>query len=503
MDAQPQNQATHPEGTPPVLKGPARIAGRTLAIAAAILAASTALRITAAGSDLWFDEVWSLWLAEKISNPIEIFSALRETNNHHANTLWLWLTGPSENFLVLRAPALLLGSASVLLAGAIARPRGRAEALFAMTLVGGSYLMIDSASEARGYAPMLGFALLALFALERVRQRRAAKLGALLPAALVFNAACLLALAFQASFAIAYAAFGIYWVCFALRERPSIRSWLLEGGLLHALPLAGFGLLYLAWGQHASIGGTLFPTLRVLSRTAMLAVGLEGGTAMMAIGSTLAAVLLVAGLFLVAGRDMPRALFYAVGIVGAPCVLLWQLEPSFLAPRYFLPSVLFFLLLGAEVLAALWRRGGARRAAVCAGLVLFLVGNLHSAWPLLTGGRGDFARALSIIEHERGSSEVSIGARFDFRHRLLFGYYARRSAPTLPLRFVAGEDWPDNGPDWLVVALPNPDGQVAETVRGPRGNPYRRAAAFEAIRGREPQWFLYRAIRSGPRSETR
>ena len=62
-------------------------------MAGGILLAAVAIRVWAAGSDLWLDEVWSLSLAKQLSSSFDVISSLHETNNHVLNTLWLAFLG--------------------------------------------------------------------------------------------------------------------------------------------------------------------------------------------------------------------------------------------------------------------------------------------------------------------------------------------------------------------------------------------------------------------------
>ena len=55
---------------------------------------ATALRVAVIDNDLWLDEVWSVQHAASVESPAEIFFSLHHDNNHHLNTLWLWLCGP-------------------------------------------------------------------------------------------------------------------------------------------------------------------------------------------------------------------------------------------------------------------------------------------------------------------------------------------------------------------------------------------------------------------------
>ena len=458
------------------------------------------VRVLAAGSDPWLDEVWSLALTRSVSAPWDVVTSIRDTNNHALNTLWLLWVGESASPYAMRFLSLLFGTGSVALAGVLGARNGSREGLFAMALVGGSYLMVDASSEARGYAPMVFFALLAWVALEAGPLRDGARSGRW---AAVFCGSVALGTLFQLSFVIAYGALCAGWVAQRLRGSLGPGEWVRDALKWHAVPLALYTALYVGWVRHVSIGGDALPTAFILERTAMLAVGIEGHALALKVGCAIAGAVLLVGLGIVVRRGIERAAVYGVGIVIAPALVLWWLEPSFLAPRYFGASIVLFLLLAAAVLGALARRGRRGMTLACVLLAFFLATNARTTAPLLHQGRGDFARALEIMDRESPAGPLEIGLRFHFRHRLLLEYFARTQAPNRELRLVAGDAWPRRGPEWLILAARQPGEVLGEHTKGPRGNSYERVASFEGLPGREPRWTLYRAVRGpgvrGPR----
>src|SRR6478735_8707503 len=91
---------------------------------AAIILFGLALRIAAARGALWLDEAWSAVLAHEAGTPIGVFVQINHDNNHHLNSLWLQLVGPGADPLLARAPAILAGTACILVAGLIGWRRG-------------------------------------------------------------------------------------------------------------------------------------------------------------------------------------------------------------------------------------------------------------------------------------------------------------------------------------------------------------------------------------------
>jgi hypothetical protein len=134
-------------------------------LAAVILGA--ALRLACLQAEFWQDEIWSWEFARSASSWQDIFVHVRHDNNHHLNTLWLFVCGDVNDWAVYRWPALAAGLLTIVLAAKLARRWGKADAVFAALLVAVSYWLVLSSTEARGYGLALCFALLALDALWR------------------------------------------------------------------------------------------------------------------------------------------------------------------------------------------------------------------------------------------------------------------------------------------------------------------------------------------------
>jgi len=76
----------------------------------AAVAAGFCLRIVAAKGDLWLDEIWTLRLLEPINSLGDVFFKVHHDNNHFFNSAWIWLIGPGAPILLMRLPAILLGT---------------------------------------------------------------------------------------------------------------------------------------------------------------------------------------------------------------------------------------------------------------------------------------------------------------------------------------------------------------------------------------------------------
>src|SRR5690606_7161123 len=125
-------------------------------------------------------EVWSLERATGVASFADVFTAIHSDNNHWLVSLWLRWAGPEATPLVLRAPAIVLGTLAVPAAFLAGRARaGAAAGVVAAAVVAVSYPFVHYGSEARGYAPATFFLLLSAWQAERdaARPRPASALG--------------------------------------------------------------------------------------------------------------------------------------------------------------------------------------------------------------------------------------------------------------------------------------------------------------------------------------
>src|SRR5262245_32744879 len=122
---------------------------------ASLVLAAAALRVRALYTDFWLDEIFSLdGLARHATSVWDIFfsTALKHDNNHHLNTLVLYVLRDRDSWVTMRVPAFVAGLIVVALAFVIARRRSSIEGLFAGALVACSFTMAVYSTEARGYA---------------------------------------------------------------------------------------------------------------------------------------------------------------------------------------------------------------------------------------------------------------------------------------------------------------------------------------------------------------
>ena len=132
------------------------------AAVAGLALAGLALRIAAASGGLWTDEAWSVIYAAQARDPLGVFLRINHDNNHHLYSLWLQAIGPAAAPMLARGPAIVAGTACIVVAALFAGRRSRVAGLVAALLFAVSPILVVLGSEARGYAMMLLAALLML-----------------------------------------------------------------------------------------------------------------------------------------------------------------------------------------------------------------------------------------------------------------------------------------------------------------------------------------------------
>jgi hypothetical protein len=137
---------------------------------AAVAAVGLVLRVLAARGGLWTDEAWSMIYASEAGDPVGVFLRINHDNNHHLNSLWLQAVGVGASPLLARLPAILAGTAAVVLAALLAG-RGRAAGIVAALFFAVSPALVTLGSEARGYSLMLLAVLTMLLIVTRAIER--------------------------------------------------------------------------------------------------------------------------------------------------------------------------------------------------------------------------------------------------------------------------------------------------------------------------------------------
>ena len=466
-----------------------------------IVAVFGAVRFACLFNDLWLDEIWSVRLVGQLHSATEILTRLWSDNNHPLNSLWIYLLQPAKADWTYRLLSWFTGTGAVGLAGLIARRQfqrlnpgessGRAQVagLVTATLVGGSFFLIHYSSEARGYAPAVGFSLLAVYALGHASTRPTSRWAA------VYGLACVLGLlshlvAFQVMLA------GLVWSGAMLcRTWNNWRDRLVHLVSWHFVPWAFLGAYYLGFVRKLEIGGGPKLALgEVLGTLSAFSLGLPSGWGV-AVALPIFLGVTVVFLGLMWRRNRALAGFYATAIFVAPALGVCSSRFVLLYPRYFIVSAACALLLTGYALATLWNIGRVARWASVLLLGGFLAGNAIHAVRLLRSGRGQYQAALMYVADQTPAGMITVSSDSDFRNFTVMDYYARAVGRSHTLQYFSTNQMPPEGPQWIFVHRldestppPGPNLDVADRwhFRLERMFPHAPLSGYE--------WYVYRNL---------
>lgn len=407
-----------------------------------VLMLAIVLRIIAAFQPLWLDEIWSIAFTESIHHPWDVFR-IHHLNNHPLNTLYLWMIGMGRSPVLYRIPSLIAGIALPVWITFDMRRENPRRGLIAAILIGLSLPILQTATEARGYAPML------LFAYGAVRFYRSHRTSGCLHHLLLYVV--------LSSFAIVLHMSAVSIVLALATALIIERAWsgrLLSGMLQtcihHSVPLAVFVALALLTLTSAftTLGrdpGLSFPAF-VLSIFGWTA--LPGPVATVVAYGALVAVIVACDI--VARRDVFLGVFLFVQIIAAPIILLlFGIKALGLEVRFFLPSLLIFLI----AIAALADFGWITFGRIGRMLVVFVIGAMtigqcFGVYDLLRYGRGlgnSLLPTLAWVDDHRGDDLQMIGTshRID---RIMVEYLAFSEGILQGFAFGSATD----NPQWLL-----------------------------------------------------
>ena len=454
----------------------------------ACIVAGCGLRWVPLANDFWLDEIWTWEIATRLGSWLEIFTSVHHSNNHHLNTLVFYILGDSpHHWSVYRLPAFLAGSCSVGLGAAIAYYRGREEALLAALLLATNFALIHFSSEARGYASMLFFCLLAHWALERNLDS-----GRLAPA-LLYGAA--LSLGFLSQL------FTVFYFAGAAAQSASV-LWQREIDLgrrtgamlrLHALPLLVLAVLWWVDLRELRVeGGNPLAPYWLVSRLFGYGFGLPVLRVLAIPYALLFLLALGFGLRNLKQRGDPLWLGVAVTAWLAPVLTLLLLRPDVVAVRYFLVPIAFCLIALAVVAGPVLRRPGAPRSVVVALIGLLILGNGFHTFRFFQDGRGGYSAALALMAERSPGGRIEVGSDHDFRNGSVLRFYARYLPPSKRLDYRPRNQWPPGGPDWLVIHRPERPAHSRDRLELPGGERYRLEAEFDHAALSGFYWAVYR-----------
>ena len=448
--------------------------------ASLIFAVALGLRAWAAAGDFWLDEIWS-WIAvrDHVHSVADVFYAIHHDNNHLLNSLWIHALGLDVDWRWYRLPAVLAGSAAVLVARQLLADRPVAQWLLTLLCVP-SLLLVNYASEARGYGVMMLCALASLWLLEaQERARVAARVGPWWFALMGFWLATMLGALAHASFGATLVALALWWAWRLARQAGDRQACVGRFMLLFGPPVALATWLWVVDFLHVTLGGgPLMSAWQAAAAACSLALGGPGDGPW--VWPLAVSALLGLGLEIVllwrAGD--PRAVLWLLMLVVPALPLAAGVHNQYIYPRFFLGSVLFLLVALASLGARAWRRGGAVRLMVLGVLALVTVGNFIGLAGLMRDGRGHPGAAMRWIADHSRSPVILIATDHAFRHGMTLDFYRRLLHAGQRIQLLIDPPWPASGPEWILRQDAARDWQPAPALHDAEGRAYQLEALY-------------------------
>lgn len=445
-----------------------------VAAIAVLVLAGTVVRVLAARGELWLDEIWSFRLVHLLTGPAGVFTSLHHDNNHHLNSLYLYFVNESQEWIRYRLHALAAGVATIVLAATVARREGgREPALAAALLLGGSFLMVLYASEARGYAlaVCLSFSavLLAARFLETGRWWWAAGYGAAATLGILSHLTFL------------HALFGlIVWTAYRARRQPRLRNPWLALAALHGFPLAALAALFWTNLRHMIVGGgPMIPASDIVVRALSLTVGGPEGGPWLGLAAMAAATAWIVSMALIRRSGSDLWILIAATAVGGPAITLLTLESNLLYERYFLVAAAFVTLSYSWLLTAAARRSRSRSRWLALTLaVAFLLPNAGRIMRLVEVGRGSYLPAMRHMTSLATQRPVTVGSDHEFRQGRVVEFYQPFLPGDVVLEYHTSAEWAPAGPEWMLVHSQEPQFTPAADLTVVGGRHYRLSAFY-------------------------
>jgi hypothetical protein len=461
-----------------------KIAAITAVVIAVVFGA--VLRFWASFDAFWLDEIWSWIMVAQLTSPAQVFTRVHVDNNHHLNSLIIYLLGQSAPLYAYRLPAVLAGIGTVLLCGLVARRWSRPAAVAATVITAFSFLLVEYSSEARGYAYLLFFMMASFAVLQESFERPRALWDVL------FACCAILGFLSHLTYLFAYAAF----IAWSAWHHIAADGWLSRRHVRPIIfqvlvPCAFMVFLYVVDLRHlVTGGGNRNSTLFVVAQAISVAFGgpIEG-TLPISIALAIVAVAIVA-LVLIYRTGSDLWVLMAVGIFLAPLAILLVARPQWPYPRYFLVCMLLLQLFISWLLGWLYQRPYGKVAYLLI-LAAILAGNAVLTTKFLKFGRGGYAAAVRyMIEHTAGD-RILVGSDHDFRNKAVLGFCFARAGVQERAGYYDYGQWPPEGPEWIVLHNAAQSYEPAESVKDEAGNTYEFVRVFRYAGLSGFNWALY------------
>jgi len=172
---------------------------------------------------------------------------------------------------------------------------------------------------------------------------------------------------------------------------------------------------------------------------------------------------------------------------------------SLIYERYFLSSILLYVLVVGLLLDRLYQRGGTSRILFFALMTLYLLGQFSSYLNFIPNGRGQFFQGVSYLAKQSHGKRITVGSDFDFRNEMVINFYKKRIKGGEHIDYIHNKDWHTIAPEYFFLhhlgkRLNPPPEKIVSTV-GDREYTHQYLKTFpfgEKFSGWH--WYLYRKI---------
>lgn len=406
------------------------------------------LRTMAATNQLWFDELCSVDLASQMSGPIGVFTEFLYDNNHYLTTLWLYIVGPNEAGWLYRLPSVIAGTATIAAIYWVLKPWGIVAQRIGAVLLACSYIHIHYSSEARGYAPLMLFFLLAFGCLDRFHRESQSRY------AVLFGVFTSLAFVSHLMAIEAYMACGIWSLTFQLQQKVDQRTRFSRLALCHFLPVIVGALLYVVNVRYLHVGGgPRYNGFFVAASAWSLLLGAARPGFVRIVCGAISIGLVAAAIWTCRSKQQSQSnqthawRFFVIFLGVIPAIRM-LVPGSLIFVRYFLLQVTFGVMLLAILAAFLIKYRPKLQGALWVLLAVVLCAQIVSLERLLIHGRGDYESIAETIANESTADHVRIASSNNVLDAPVLRYYQRQTAlRQFEIEFCDIED----RPDWYII----------------------------------------------------
>jgi hypothetical protein len=464
---------------------PSQTPWRIVLLPAALVTIAAALRLIASWDNFWLDEIWSWRFAISAKSYWQIATQIPHDNNQILNTWAIYSFPANAHWTVYRIPAVLAGVGAVVLAGLSGRKRSVCEGLTALLLTGTSFVFIQYSSEARGYAYLLFFVFLSVWLMQRIDQTSSRR------DELLFGLSTSLGFLAHFLFVAAYAGLFVWSLASVIQRH---RRWSTRIGCwirMHGLPfltLAGLALCY--GGMPMAGGGDHQRVFEIIIQTGSLIVGGPNAGFVAAICCGAAITATVVGLVLL-NRRADGVVYFVMGSTVTLALMIVVAATDLVYPRHFLVPMACVLIVLSHLLATAWTMGRWGKAFYIIAVGLMLAGNSIHTWSLLKYGRGAYEEAVAFLQTESRDT-ITLGSDHDFRNTMVLDYYYRRLANPKPLAYFPSNQWPPEGPEWVIIHSFQQPAVPQAVIQTATGHRYRLVKVFPYYGLSGWNWILYR-----------